>query len=77
MNWYKIAIKERIPGGRAEGKDPDKYDSKEMNMGIETEKEHSPDIEIRKEISRDHLQEFKNYYTGLKEMEEKLKKEKK
>ncbi len=77
MNWYKIAIKERIPGGRAEGKNPDKYDSKQMNMGIETEKEHSPDIEIRKEISRDHLQEFSNYYTGLKEMEKKLKKDKK
>lgn len=76
MNWYKIS-KERIPGGRAEGKDPNKYDSKEMNIGIGVEKEHSSNIDIRKEISRDHLEEFSNYYTRLKEMEEKLKKDKK
>ena len=76
-NWYKKAIKERIPGGRAEGKDPDKYDSNQINMGREIEMEHTPDKEVAKEISRDHLEEFDTYYTGLSEMEKKLKKQKK
>jgi len=77
MNWYKKAIKERIPGGRAKGKDPDKYNPDQMEVGEDIEKEHTPDKEVAREISRDHLEEFPNYYTGLTEMEKKLKKQKK
>ena len=76
-NWYKRAIKERIPGGRAEGKDLNKYDSKQVDIGEKIEMEHTRDKEIAKEISRDHLEEFDNYYTGLPKMEKKLEKQKK
>ena len=76
MNWYKRAIKERIPGGKAEGKDPNKYPSDQVDMGEKIEKEHTPDPDVAREISRDHLEEFDNYYTGLNEMEKKLEKQK-
>ena len=77
MNWYKKAIKERIPGGRSEGKDPSKYPKDQMDIGEDIEKEHTPDPAVAKEISRDHLEEFPNYYTGLKDMEKRLDKQKK
>ena len=77
MNWYKTAIKERIPGGKAKGKNPGKYDPEQVEVGEEVEKEHTPSKEVAREVSRDHLEEFPNYYTGLIEMEKKLEKQKK
>jgi len=44
----------------------------ELRMGIEVEREHSPDIDIRKRISLDHLAETEKYYTGLAKMEREL-----
>lgn len=79
MNWYKKArktIKEKIPGGRAEGKNPSKYDPKQMGMGEKIEMEHTPDHAISREISRDHIEEFPDYYAGLTEMENKLEEKK-
>ncbi len=76
MNWYKIS-KERIPGGRAKGMPISHFNKKDLEQGKNIEKEHTTDPEIAKEITRDHLCEFKNYYKELKKMEEKLKKEKK
>ena len=77
MNWYKKAIKERIPGGRAKGLPPEKYDSQQMEVGEKIEMEHTPDPAVAKEIARDHLEEFpRDYYTGLTEMEKKLEEKK-
>lgn len=45
-------------------------DPAELAMGIEIEKEHSPDISVRARIALDHLAEIPDYYTRLKEMEE-------
>lgn len=39
---------------------------KELDMGIEVEKEHDDDLEIRKTIAMDHLVEDPKYYTHLK-----------
>ena len=51
-----------------------KYDPKQMAMGQKIEMEHTKDPEVAKKISRDHLAEFPGvYYTGLKELEAKLK----
>ncbi len=75
MNWYKTS-KERIPGGRADGIPISYFNKKDLEQGKNIEKEHTSDPEIAKEISKDHLYEFKNYYKELKKMEEKLKKEK-
>lgn len=60
----------------AQGKSKDytgEYDPKELRMGIEVEMEHTDDKDIAERIARDHLAEFKNYYTALKKMEEELK----
>jgi hypothetical protein len=46
-------------------------DSKELAMGIVVEQEHTPDKDVAKRISMDHLSELKNYYTRLKKMESK------
>lgn len=56
----------------------DKFDSKELAMGIEVEKEHTNFPEIAKIIAKDHLSEpgLEDYYTRLKKMEEEAKKEK-
>lgn len=75
---------ELITGGKADGKteaDIARHHNvtyeqikKQMEMGRKVEREHSTNPEIQKEISKDHLQEFPTYYTGLAEMEDKLKK---
>jgi len=60
----------------SQGKSKDytgEYDPEELRMGIEVEMEHTNDRDIAERIARDHLAEFKHYYTALKKMEEGLK----
>lgn len=66
---------EKIPGGKAKNRNPKDFDPKQLKMGIEIEKKHVNDEEMAKEIVMDHLVEFPDYYTRLKKMEEKAKKE--
>jgi hypothetical protein len=47
------------------------YDSKQLAMGVKAEMEHTSDKAIAKRISKDHLDEIKDYYTKLKKMEAK------
>jgi hypothetical protein len=47
----------------------DQFDAEQLNMGIEIEREHTDDLELAKEIAKDHLAEFPDYYTKLKKME--------
>jgi hypothetical protein len=68
--------KDKIPGGFAD-KTKQKFDPKQLAKGVKVEMEHTDDKELAREIARDHLTEFPNYYDALDEMEEKLKKEKK
>jgi len=67
---------EQIEGGRSQGKKPSDYDKKELEKGKKVEMEHTIDKDISTEISMDHLEEFPDYYIGLAEMEDKLKKKK-
>jgi len=53
------------------------YDPEQLKMGIEIESEHYSDIPTRTKIAKDHLREDPLYYTHLKEMEDKYKKENK
>lgn len=46
------------------------HNPNEMQMGIETEKEHTDDPHVAAQIADDHLDEIPNYYTKLKAMEE-------
>lgn len=68
---------QEIPEGVGKHKDvpDDKFDAKQLAMGIEVEKEHTNNPAIAKEIAKDHLAELPDYYTRLKKMEEDGKKE--
>ena len=54
-----------------------KYKKTELDSGIDIESEHTDDPVTKLEIASDHLKEFPNYYENLKQMEKRLKKEKK
>lgn len=45
------------------------FDSKELEMGIKVEKEHTKSMVIAKLIAKDHLKEDPKYYTKLKKVE--------
>ncbi|GEM_PF-2359466 len=68
---------QEVPKGVGKHKDvpDDKFDPKQLAMGIEVEKEHTDNPAIAKEIAKDHLAELPDYYTRLKKMEEEGKKE--
>lgn len=72
MNWYKES--RDLPGGLADKKKDTDFDRKQLDMGVEVELEHTNDKELSKDITKDHLEEFPNYYTELAKMEDKLKK---
>jgi|WetSurMetagenome_2_1015567.scaffolds.fasta_scaffold811764_2 hypothetical protein len=46
-------------------------DDRQLQMGIAVEAEHTDNYFLRKKISLDHLSEMSDYYTKLKEMEDK------
>jgi hypothetical protein len=74
-NWYKKAKKweDKIPGGNADGKTPDDFERSQVERGKEVEFEHTDDPDTAREITMDHLEEHKDYYTGLEHMENMLK----
>jgi len=61
--------KDKIEGGKADKKVPSDFPKKDIEKGIRVELEHTSDPEIAKEITMDHLKEHKDYYIGLKHME--------
>lgn len=68
-------FKERLKGGKADGKKITKYDLNQLLMGIKVELEHTNDKMTALEIATDHLEEFPDYYTRLLKMEEEAEKE--
>jgi hypothetical protein len=58
-----------MPGKHKDVPD-EKFDSQQLAMGIEVEKEHTDHPHIAKEIAKDHLAEIPDYYTRLKKMED-------
>lgn len=60
---------EVLPIGKHNGVPDDQFDSKELSMGIEVEMEHTDNKDLAKAIAKDHLSEFKDYYTRLKTVE--------
>jgi len=49
--------------------DASAFDPKELLLGISVEMEHTDCPEIALEIAKDHLAEFPDYYTRLRDME--------
>ena len=76
---------ENLKGGKADGMTPEDIAkkhgvsveeiNKQLEMGMEIEKEHAKDEKTRMEIALDHIAEIKNYYTRLSKMEKEAKKE--
>ena len=65
----KKYINEKVILGKHANESDNKYDSKELVMGIKVEYEHTDDEDIAKEIAKDHLDEISDYYTRLAKME--------
>jgi hypothetical protein len=59
-----------LPVGKHNDVSDDKFDPKELAMGIKVEHEHTDNADIAKAIAKDHLSECSDYYTRLKKMEQ-------
>jgi hypothetical protein len=58
-----------IPGGLADTRRAEEFDTGELAQGVKVEMEHTGDPEIAREIAMDHLAEIPDYYTRLAAME--------
>jgi len=69
---YRVDIanfKDRLKGGRADGKPITNYDLKELLEGIRFEREHTDDNLLALEMAMDHLETIPDYYIRLHRME--------
>ena len=71
-----VNFKERLKGGRADGKPITKYDLKELVEGIRFEREHTDDSLLALEMAMDHLETIPDYYSRLHRMEKEVMSEK-
>ena len=72
----KKKVSDKIKGGLADKRADKYFNPKQLNIGIKVEMEHTKNKKIAKEIAKDHLAEFPNYYTELLKMEKRLKRRK-
>lgn len=72
MKRYKSIFEDQLPGGLGDDRPDEMFDSKQLRMGIEVEYKHTGNYELVKEIVKDHLIEHPEYYTHLKDIEDKL-----
>jgi len=62
-----------LRGGKADGKPDSDFSRNSLIAGAKVEREHTNNPAVAKEITKDHLAEFPNYYPALDKMEKKLK----
>lgn len=62
-----------VSGGKADNVPPSKFSPAAVAKGQKVEMEHTNNPALAREIARDHLEEFPNYYSALSKMEEGLK----
>jgi len=62
-------FKEKLSGGKADGKPITNYDLKQLIEGIKWEREHTQDKMLALELAMDHLEIIPDYYTRLARME--------
>jgi len=65
-------LKNKIPGGKADNQNLNQYCPRQLLMGILVEMEHTDDIATAVEITTDHLEENRKYYSYLEDMESKM-----
>lgn len=61
--------RDRLPGGRADGRQPSDFDPEQLRKGVKVEMEHTNDPDLALEITMDHLVEIPDYYDRLEAME--------
>jgi hypothetical protein len=66
---------EKLKGGKADFKPDEDFDPEQLKAGIKVEREHTKDEAAAKEVAKDHLTEFSDYYKRLNKMEDKAKKD--
>lgn len=62
-----------LSGGIGRGYPDSHFDPKQLAIGIKIEMEHTSSKRVAKEIAKDHLVEFPDFYTHHLEMEMALK----
>lgn len=62
-------MKEKLKGGKGDGRPDSDFDPKWLAVGIKVEMEHTNDKALAKEIAKDHLTEDILYYKKLRKME--------
>lgn len=65
-------MKEKLKGGKGDGKKDSEFDSHWLSVGIKVEREHTDDPEKAKEIAKDHLTEDPQYYKKLRRIEKSM-----
>jgi hypothetical protein len=60
---------EIIQGGKSDGLPDTQFDSEQLGVGISVEMEHTKDINVAKEIAKDHLKSDPEYYRKLAKMD--------
>lgn len=68
-------MKEKLKGGKGDGRPDSDFDSHWLSVGIKVEREHTDDPEKAKEIAKDHLTEDKLYYKKLRRIEKSMRDE--
>ena len=63
----EVAVDQVCNGLKEPAVSPDDVDPKELEMGIEVEKEHTDDEAVAQIIALHHLSENPNYYSELKD----------
>jgi antitoxin component of MazEF toxin-antitoxin module len=62
-------MKDIIKGGYGDGKPDSMFDKTQLEKGIKVEMEHTNDKRIAREVAKDHLSEYSEYYNELEKME--------
>ena len=76
---YRVDIgnfRDRLKGGRADGKPITNYDLNELLEGIKFEREHTDDSLLALEMAMDHLETVPDYYSRHRKMDEQIMSEK-
>lgn len=60
---HALATTNTLVGGRGDKLTPEEVDPKELEVGIEVEREHVNKPELAQEIALDHLAENPHYYS--------------
>jgi len=65
---------DKISGGLADKKKDEDFNKNKLKEGMTVESEHTDNVEVAKEIAKDHLTENPEYYKELRKVEEGLSK---